>query len=256
VPETPEEALSAEIERAARLLAPAERLVVTTGAGMSKESGIPTFRDAPNALWKDYDPEELATPEGFLRNPPLVWRWYAARREMIARAAPHAGHVALAELEKLYDDFVLLTQNIDNLHRVAGTVSLVELHGNIFRYKCFDRHHPVDELPAGDEEPPRCHCGSPIRPDVVWYGEMLAQSAVDRAFAALEACDVILVVGTSGLVYPTAGFPSVARRAGARVIEVNPEPTPITMEADVFLRAGARAALPPLVERVAELRGE
>jgi len=254
MPESHDDALALEIERAAQLLAAAERLVVTTGAGMSKESGIPTFRDAPNALWKDYNPEELATPEGFQRNPPLVWRWYAARREMIARASPHAGHIALAELERLYDEFVLLTQNIDNLHRVAGTVSLVELHGNPFRYKCFDRHHAVDELPEGDDEPPRCHCGSPIRPDVVWYGEMLPQSAVDRAFAALEGCDAILVVGTSGLVYPAAGFPSVAKRSGARVIEVNPEPTPITMDADVFIRAGARAALPPLVARVGELR--
>jgi len=241
------------VERAARLIASARHVVVATGAGMSKESGIPTFRDAPNALWANYDPEKLATPEGFLRDPPLVWRWYAERRELIARCAPHAGHAALARLESMIDDFTLLTQNIDNLHRVAGSSDPVELHGNIFRFKCFDRGHRIDALPAGDEIPPRCACGSMIRPDVVWYGELLPAGALERAYEALAVCEVMVVVGTSGLVYPAAGFPSVARQAGARVIEVNPEPTPVTADADVFVRSGARDALPAIVERVARL---
>jgi NAD-dependent deacetylase len=243
------------IERAAGLIAAAGSVVVTTGAGMSKESGIPTFRDAPGALWADYNPEELATPEGFLRDPSLVWRWYVARREMMAACKPHAGHYALAELETLFDDYILLTQNIDNLHRVAGSSELVEVHGNVFRYKCFDNHHAVEALPAGGAEPPLCHCGSMIRPDVVWYGEMLDADNVERAFEALSRCDVVLVVGTSGIVYPAAGFPGAAKQSGASVIEVNPERTPITEVADVFVQAGAGEALPPLVERVKELRG-
>lgn len=242
------------VEHAARLLAAAQRVVVTTGAGMSRECGIPTFREAPGALWEDYNPEDLATPEGFLRDPPLVWRWYVARRAMMAECKPHDGHYALARLEKLYDHYLLLTQNIDNLHRAAGSSSLVEVHGNVFRFKCFDNHHPVETLPQSDEEPPRCHCGSMIRPDVVWFGETLDSHDLEVAFDALSACDVVLVVGTSGIVYPAAGFPGVAKQSGASVIEVNPEISRITADADVFVQAEAGKALPPIVERVEELR--
>jgi NAD-dependent deacetylase len=244
------------IDSAVELLAPVKRLVVTTGAGMSKESGIPTFRDAPSALWANYNPEDLATPEGFRRDPPLVWKWYGERREMIGQARPHPGHYAVAELESMYDDFLLLTQNIDNLHRAAGSQNIVEVHGNIFRFKCFDRNHPVppDELPVTGEVPPRCHCGSMIRPDVVWFGEMLDQDDLDRAFGALSSCEVILVVGTSGLVYPAAGFPHAAKSRGAKVVEVNPEETPITDLADVFVESPAGTALPILVERLQKAR--
>jgi NAD-dependent deacetylase len=243
-------AVAAAIERAGACLAAARRLVVTTGAGMSKESGIPTFRDAPNALWADFDPEVVATREGFRRDPALVWRWYADRRAMIARARPHAGHEALARLEDLFDDFLLLTQNIDGLHLAAGSRRVVELHGNIFRYRCFDRDHPVAEWPETGEVPPRCACGSLLRPDVVWFGELLSAADLDRAYAALAACDTLLVVGTSGLVYPAAGFAELARGVGARVIEVNPDPTPLSALADVVVRAGARDALPPIVARL------
>jgi NAD-dependent deacetylase len=242
------------LERAAKVLAEAKHLVVTTGAGMSKESGIPTFRDAPNALWANYSPEELATPEGFLRNPELVWRWYAERRRMIASCSPHAGHCAVAELETMYDRFLLVTQNIDNLHRVAGSTDPVELHGNIFRYKCFDNHHAADSVPDTGEIPPRCHCGSLLRPDVVWFGEMLSAEHLDRAYAALTVCDAVLVVGTSGMVYPAAGLPGVGHEAGARVVEVNPEPSAISGIAEVFVGAGAGEALPGVVARVRALR--
>jgi len=213
---------------------------------MSKESGIPTFRDAPNALWAQYDPMQLATRDGFRRDPGLVWRWYAARREMIAVAEPHAGHVALARMEEHFDDFLLLTQNIDNLHARAGSTRLIELHGNIFRYICFDRGHrapapdPVGEMPA------RCECGSLLRPAVVWFGEALDTTALERAEAALTACDLMLVVGTSGLVQPAAAFAGLAQGYGARVIEINPEPTPITELADVFIPASARDTLATL----------
>jgi NAD-dependent deacetylase len=243
------------IECAAAMLGAARRLVVSTGAGMSKASGIPTFRDAPNALWSNYDPETLATREGFRNDPPLVWRWYAERRAMIARAEPHEGHRALARLEAMYDEFLLVTQNIDALHERAGSRRLVEIHGNIFRYKCFDHDHPA-EIPADATEiPPRCACGSYLRPDVVWFGEALPEAEMGAAYAAIAACEVLLLVGTSGLVYPAAGLPAVARDCGARVIEINPEPTAQSELADIVIRAGAREALPDLVARVARLRG-
>jgi NAD-dependent deacetylase len=246
--------VNSAIDRAARFLANARSVVVSTGAGMSKESGIPTFRDAPNALWAQFDAEKLASPEGFLRDPPLVWRWYEERRRMISTARPNPGHTAIARLEDHFEKFVVITQNIDDLHRKAGSRNIVEMHGNIFRYKCFDLSHPIDELPKDDLVPPRCRCGSLIRPDVVWFGEILPQRAVERAYTALETCDVMLVVGTSGIVYPVAGFPEVARRHGARIIEVNPEETPITPLSDVFVEGRAGETLPRLVEAFTELR--
>lgn len=242
------------IEGAARLLVDSDSVIVSTGAGMSKESGIPTFRDAPNALWDKFDPEKLASPEGFLEDPPLVWRWYEERQRMIARVAPNPGHFAIAALERHFDRFLVVTQNIDDLHRKAGSKNVVEMHGNIFRYKCFDMGHPVGELPSGGDIPPLCRCGSMIRPDVVWFGEILPRDALDTAFAAIERCDLMLVVGTSGIVYPVAEFPALARRAGARIIEVNPEKTPITPLADEFLKGQAGEVLPVLVEEFVRLR--
>ncbi len=239
------------IARAAELLRGIERLVVTTGAGMSSESGVPTFRDAPNALWRDYNPEDLATRDGFRRNPSLVWRWYAERRKMIARAEPNDGHHALVRMASMFDAFLLVTQNIDNLHARAGSTDIVELHGNIFRFKCFDRNHPATSAPDDGDEPPRCACGSYLRPDVVWFGEMLDPDNLNRAFNAADGCDAMLVVGTSGLVYPAAGLPDAARSAGARVIEVNPERTPVSEIADVVIRTTAAEALPRLVDAIA-----
>lgn len=244
-----------DVEKCARVLAGARSVVVSTGAGMSKESGIPTFRDAPNALWANYDPQALATREGFRNDPPMVWRWYADRRKMISQAPPNPGHEAIADMDGLIERVVVLTQNIDNLHRVAGSRDVVEIHGNIFRYKCFDRNHPVTS-PSDDDVPPRCHCGSFVRPDVVWFGEMLPEDALERAHAALASCDLILVVGTSGMVHPAAGFPLLAKQAGAFVIEVNPEETPITRDADVFLQGPAGRVLPTLVKCLRSLNKE
>ena len=243
------------LEEAVALLTSVDALVVTTGAGMSSESGIPTFRDAPGAVWANYDPADLATPEGFLRDPALVWRWYADRRAIIAGVRPHEGHRAIAALEALYEPFLLLTQNIDNLHRAAGSTRIIELHGNIFRYKCFDRGHKIERLPETAEVPPRCACGSMIRPDVVWFGELLDSDHLELAYGALVSCGALLVVGTSGIVYPAAGFPALAKQAGARVIEVNREETPITDIADVSLRARAGDALHALVSAIRERRG-
>lgn len=238
------------LQAAVEILRGARSVVVTTGAGMSKESGIPTFRDAPNALWANFNPEDLATRSGFRRDPALVWRWYAERRAMIARATPHDGHEALARLERIFDAFVVLTQNIDGLHTRAGSRRVVELHGSIFRYKCFDKDHPAPGPFAPGEVPPRCACGSFVRPDVVWFGESLDPAHLEAAYAALAACDVLLVVGTSGLVYPAAGFAETAKQVGARVIEVNPEETPLSPFADVFIAGGARSILPALEAQI------
>jgi NAD-dependent deacetylase len=234
----------AALEECVGILSASARVVVSTGAGVSKESGIPTFRDASTGLWANYDPMQLATREGFHADPALVWRWYSERRAKIAEARPNPGHVAIAEMETMLKDFTLITQNIDNLHRAAGSTDPVEVHGNIFRYKCFDKEHPIATLPDDKSEPPVCECGSYIRPDVVWFGELLPQAAVDRVFTALENCDALLVVGTSAQVQPAAGFPAVARGVGARVIEVNTESTANTGLADVFLQGAAGEILP------------
>lgn len=242
-----------QLDECARVLKRCKALAVSTGAGISKESGIPTFRDAQEGLWANYNPEELATPQGFLNNPELVWRWYQERRSKIAEKRPNPGHYAIVDLEKSFPNFTLITQNIDNLHREAGSKNIIEFHGNIFKFKCFDNEHPIDEIPDDDRIPPRCQCGSMIRPDVVWYGEVPVEDSFRRAGQALENCDVLLVVGTSGLVYPAAAFPYQAKQAGAFIIEVNPEISAITPIADVFLKGPSGEVLPKMVERFRKL---
>jgi NAD-dependent deacetylase len=247
------------LQRAAEWIAGAERVVVSTGAGMSRESGIPTFRDALEGLWALYDPQQLATEQGFRRDPRLVWSWYASRRRAVAACAPHDGHRALAELATLVPRLTLVTQNIDGLHARAGSPDVVELHGNLLRAKCLDGGHPFDgpvpDSGAGEEDPPPCPaCGSPLRPDVVWFGEMLPADATERAWREAGGCDVMLVVGTSGTVWPAAELPLVARRAGARVVEVNPEPSDVTPAADLFMQGPAGELLPTLVRAVRAAR--
>jgi NAD-dependent deacetylase len=245
------------LARAAEWLAGAERVVVSTGAGMSRESGIPTFRDAMEGLWAQFDPQELATEEGFRRNPRRVWSWYAWRRKKVMEARPHPGYFALVELAARVPSLAVVTQNVDGLHAAAGSADVVELHGNLRRVKCLDRHHPfTGHLPDDGEaeaDPPPCPvCGSPLRPDVVWFGEMLPERAVERAWKVAAECGVLLLVGTSGTVWPAAELPYVARRAGAWVIEVNPEPSELTGVADVFLQGRAGEVLPALVRAVTE----
>lgn len=225
----------------------ARRVVALTGSGISAESGVPTFRDAQTGLWANYDPQELATPEAFARDPKLVWQWYAWRRELVGRARPNAGHVALAELERSVPGFSLLTQNVDNLHQEAGSDHVVELHGNILRSRC-----PVEDVtvdPDGsDRLPPPCpNCGSPLRPDVVWFGEALPAAGLETASEAARSCDLLLSVGTSGLVYPAASLPYEALENGATVVEVNPDPTPLSPSASFSLRGRAGEVLPRLV---------
>ncbi len=201
----------------------ARRVVAFTGAGISKESGLATFREAGTGLWARFRPEELATPEAFARDPALVWRWYAWRREGVRAAEPNPAHRALAELEARLPDFVLVTQNVDGLHRRAGSRRVVELHGDVLRTICSRERTPIAELEVGSGEPPPCpRCGAPLRPDVVWFGEALPGRALEEAFEAAGRCDLMLVVGTSGRVYPAAGLVPRALEAGATVVVVDP----------------------------------
>lgn len=226
----------------------ARRAAALTGAGISVESGIPTFRDAQSGLWARYDPAELATPEAFCRNPRLVWEWYDSRRSAVAAALPNPGHFALAELERRIPEFTIITQNVDGLHRRAGNTRIHELHGNIQRTKCFEEGLEVLEWEKTGEVPPRCpRCGGRLRPDVVWFGEMLPEDAMNASIRAAEKCDLLLVVGTSSLVYPAASLPYHAMARGAAVAEVNPVETPLTPRVSWFIAGKAGEALPALV---------
>ncbi|HYG67634.1 MAG TPA: NAD-dependent deacylase, partial [Anaeromyxobacteraceae bacterium] len=224
-------------------LAAAERVAVLTGAGISAESGVPTFRD-PGGLWQQFRPEELANVRAFLKNPVLVQAWYAHRRAVVENVAPNPGHEALAALERLVTgrggSFLLATQNVDGLHRRAGSERVVELHGSLARTYCIDcgREATEADLHAVAEGETACcpDCGGLLRPDVVWFGEMLPKGAMERAAEAAASADVFLSVGTSAVVYPAAGLPLVAKEAGAYVAEVNPERSDIAWRLDEHVR--------------------
>jgi NAD-dependent deacetylase len=229
----------------------AERVVVLTGAGISAESGVPTFREAQTGLWAQYDPRELATPQAFMLNPRLVWEWYDYRRSLIQKAHPNLAHYALVDLEQHLPTFLLVTQNIDGLHWRAGSRDMVELHGNIARTKCFDEGHMVNWWPETDDVPPRCaDCGGYLRPDVVWFGEGLPEHALRSATQAAVMSDIFLCIGTSAVVYPAAELPLIAKRNGARVAEINPHQTAISLMADWSLRGKAGEILPALVRQL------
>ncbi|MEK7407074.1 MAG: NAD-dependent deacylase [Acidobacteriota bacterium] len=234
-------------EQARQWLSAAASVAVLTGAGISAESGIPTFRGA-GGLWKQFRAEELATPEAFRRDPRLVWEWYDWRRGVIAAAKPNAGHYALVELERRKPRFTLITQNVDGLHDRAGSRNVVKLHGDIWLVRCMgcgrearDERVPLAELP------PRCPCGGLLRPGVVWFGEALPPRAWEAAEEATQSAEVFLVVGTSAVVYPAAGLVPLAKAAGARVIEINMEETPFSAGLDCSLRGPAGELLPRLV---------
>lgn len=223
-------------------------VVVLTGAGISAESGVPTFRQAQTGLWAQYDPRALATPQAFRRQPQLVWDWYAWRRELVAGVAPNPGHFALADMERLAPRFTLITQNVDSLHQRAGSRVVIELHGNLARTKCSREERVVETWPATDERPPRCpDCGALLRPDVVWFGEALPAKALDAAFDAARAADVFLTIGTSGIVQPAASLPLLAQSGGAVTVEINPEETPLSHRMAYTLRGPSGLLLPALV---------
>ena len=224
----------------------AQHVCVLTGAGISAESGIPTFREAQTGLWENYDPMDLATPEAFLRDPELVWRWYRWRRDLVAAAEPNPGHRALAELEGLVPELTLVTQNVDGLHARAGSRDVIEFHGNLFATRCFVEGCVVEVVE--DDEVPRCAaCGSPARPGVVWFGESIPARALDRSFAAAQACDLFFSIGTSSLVYPAAGLAELAKSHGAVVAEINPNPTGLAAHFDHAIAGNAGDVLPQLV---------
>ena len=230
------------------LLHDADRVVVLTGAGVSAESGVPTFRDAQSGLWQQYNPEDLATTAAFEREPELVWNWYAWRRELLSTVEPNAGHLALVEMERRSAAFTLITQNVDGLHTRAGNEHLLELHGNIGRVKCFHENEIVGDWKESEQIPPPCpRCGGPLRPDVVWFGESLPEDILQAAFDAVRRCDLLFSVGTSSLVQPAASLPNEAKRNGAKVVEVNPERTPLSIAADYVLTGPAGVILPRLI---------
>jgi NAD-dependent deacetylase len=233
----------------------ASRVAVLTGAGVSAESGVPTFREAQSGLWAQYSPTDLATPEAFQRNPRLVWEWYAQRRERVGQAQPNPGHRALAELEARLTQrgaqFTLITQNVDSLHQRAGSQNVIELHGNIARIKCSREDCVVPSWPPTQQVPPPCpQCGAPLRPDVVWFGEDLPAEAILSAKRAARESDIFLSVGTSGLVEPAASLPFIALHRGAMVVEINPDATPLTPQATYVLAGPSGEVLPQLVGAV------
>jgi NAD-dependent deacetylase len=237
------------LETAKRWLREAEAVAVLTGAGISAESGVPTFRSS-GGLWRNFRAEELATPAAFRRDPAMVWEWYDWRRGTIARCQPNPGHHALAALEARRPDFTLVTQNVDGLHDRAGSRRILKIHGDIWQVRCEacgretrDERTPLPELP------PRCEaCGAMMRPGVVWFGEPLPAGVWDEAERACLRCRVLIVAGTSASVYPAAGLAPLARRAGAKVIEINVEDTPLTAGADCALRGPSGEILPGLIQ--------
>lgn len=242
-----------QLADAAEFLTNAHSVACLTGAGVSAESGVATFRDSQTGLWSKFDPAKLASQQGFAKDPARVWSWYMDRLDRMSSVPPNPGHIALAELEHLVPVFNLFTQNVDDLHERGGCRSVHHLHGSISRYRCNRCRAPYELSPEdrSADSPPVCpHCGGLVRPDVVWFGEMLPGDVLTRAQRAAGECDVMLVVGTSGIVYPAAGLPYIAQEHEAAIVEVNPEETEITHIADVVLRGPSGEVLPKLIDQM------
>ena len=234
-----------------RFVTSATRVVVLTGAGVSQESGLRTFRDAQAGLWSQYKPEDLASPEAFTRDPKLVWDWYAWRREAIKGVRPNPGHYALVEMEKLVPEFTLITQNVDGLHRFAGSQNVLELHGNIQKVRCSQCGIFTETWVDDPDSVPTCsNCGGLLRPDVVWFGEPLPRGELETAVKASRACQVFFSIGTSGVVQPAASLAHAARNNGSVVVEINAEPTPLTPKVDFAFHGKSGELLPDLVKAV------
>ncbi len=234
-----------------QLLKKSTRVVALTGAGVSQESGLRTFRDAQAGLWAQYRPEDLATPGAFARDPKLVWDWYASRRESAKGALPNAGHYALVEMEKIFPEFTLITQNVDGLHRMAGSKNILELHGNILNVRCSECGTFAETWGDDLKSVPRCEkCNGLLRPDVVWFEESLPRAQLDAAINATHTCQVFFSIGTSGVVQPAAALAHAARTDGAVVIEINAEPTPLTEKVDFLFHGKSGEILPALVNAI------
>ncbi|MBD3226080.1 MAG: NAD-dependent protein deacylase [Caldithrix sp.] len=232
------------------------QIAVLTGAGISAESGVPTFR-GKDGLWNNYDPQQLASPQALSQMPETFWEFYNWRRKKLLGVKPNLGHYALVDMEKLFDDFALITQNVDNLHREAGNTNIYELHGNIARTRCEDCQTFIDQPMSFtlDEKVPRCpHCSGLLRPDVVLFGEMLPQKAFRDAQEASATCEIFLSIGTSSLVEPAASLPYIAKANGAFLLEINPEKTPLSASADEVVQGKAGEVLPNLVIQIEKLK--
>lgn len=242
-------------EQMIRILKSAVSVTVLTGAGISAESGVPTFR-GDDGLWKKFRPEELANFNAFINNTELVWEWYKYRKQLIANVKPNPAHYALVEMEELYPNFSLITQNVDNLHRRAGSKKVFELHGNIQRNYCIGcKKEFLDDIIFSKDGIPKCdECNELIRPGVVWFGEYLPEDQWNEAEKSTRNCDVFFSIGTSAVVYPAASLPYLAKESGAFVIEINPEPTPITSMVDVFLQGKSGEILPEIVKVIKDIR--
>ena len=233
------------------VLASRPRLAILTGAGVSAESGIPTFREAQSGLWARFSPQELATPEAFSENPQRVWDWYRWRRELVQQGQPNAAHISIAELQVKLNHCAIVTQNVDGLQQRAGATQVTELHGNLWRQRCVAECGHIATIEAAvvveTGELPHCpQCGELLRPDVVWFGETLPDQAMAEAAYAIKTADMVLVCGTSNIVYPAASLPLEALRLGKIVVEINPEKTPLSAKANYFLKAPASLVLPLL----------
>ena len=233
------------------LLSAVSRITVLTGAGVSQESGLRTFRDAQTGLWAQHKPEDLASPQAFERDPKLVWDWYTWRREAVKAVRPNPGHYALVEMARRIPQFTLITQNVDGLHRMAGSPQVIELHGNIQRVRCSECGKFVEDWDDDGLDVPHCAaCGGLLRPHVVWFGESLPRAELESAVEAARTCDVFFSIGTSGVVQPAATLAYAAHNRGAVVVEINAEPTPLTPKADYFLQGKSGEILPGLVKAV------
>jgi NAD-dependent deacetylase len=235
------------------------RITVLSGAGISAESGVPTFRDDKNGLWARFDPYQLSSTQGWRDNPERVWGWYLWRHYLVGTVEPNDGHRAVAAWQD-GAEVTVITQNVDDLHERAGSTAVYHLHGSLFEFRCASCGSPYQEPlpemtePALEVQPPVCaRCGGLIRPDIVWFGEPLPDEPWQRSVEAIEAADVVVVVGTSAIVYPAAGLPELAMARGIPVIEVNPEPTPLSGSVTLCIREPASRALPGLLQRLPAL---
>lgn len=242
-------------EELVKILRDNPRTVVLTGAGVSAESGVPTFRGGSDSLWSKFRPEELASIDGFMANPKLVWEWYLWRRKLVGEAKPNPGHEVLAKLEKHLQEFTLVTQNVDNLHQRAGSEQVIELHGNILKDKCILCERPAPDAVFAEDKIPSCSCGGMIRPDVVWFGEMLPEATISAAISAARSAELFFSIGTSAEVFPAADLPIIAKRGGAYLVEINLEETRISPHADEVYRTPSGVVLSALWEKIGA-RGE